>query len=94
MCRSIHLPSLSRLVAQLSFQESRHTRKCCCSPVNPLMRYAKLERHQTYGVSLCNPSLIFAPTHSQPIAARGPFVMNTQEEIMEAITDYSNGKMG
>jgi len=30
----------------------------------------------------------------EPIAARGPFVMNTQEEIMEAITDYSNGKMG
>lgn len=30
----------------------------------------------------------------EPIAAQGPFVMNTQEEIVEAIRDYREGKMG
>ena len=31
---------------------------------------------------------------SQPIAARGPFVMNTDEEIMQANRDFRSGKMG
>ena len=31
---------------------------------------------------------------NEPIASRGPFVMNTQEEIMEAINDYNLGKFG
>ena len=31
---------------------------------------------------------------NEPIVAHGPFVMNTREEIMEAIMDYQNGKMG
>ena len=30
----------------------------------------------------------------EPIVAHGPFVMNTKEEIIEAIEDYQNGKMG
>lgn len=30
----------------------------------------------------------------EPIAAQGPFVMNTQEEIREAIRDYREGRMG
>ena len=30
----------------------------------------------------------------EPIAARGPFVMNTHEEIMQANHDFMNGKMG
>ncbi len=30
----------------------------------------------------------------EPIAGYGPFVMNTEEEIREAIKDYQNGKMG
>jgi redox-sensitive bicupin YhaK (pirin superfamily) len=30
----------------------------------------------------------------EPIAARGPFVMNTHEEIMQANKDFMNGKMG
>lgn len=31
---------------------------------------------------------------SEPIARYGPFVMNTEEEIKQAILDYNSGKMG
>lgn len=34
-----------------------------------------------------------APLH-EPIAAQGPFVMNTREEIVRAIRDYQAGKFG
>lgn len=31
---------------------------------------------------------------NEPMVAHGPFVMNTKEEISEAIRDFQNGKMG
>ena len=31
---------------------------------------------------------------NEPVVAHGPFVMNTREEISEAISDFQNGKMG
>ena len=31
---------------------------------------------------------------NEPIVAQGPFVMNTREEIMQAMQDYQSGKMG
>ena len=31
---------------------------------------------------------------NEPVASHGPFVMNTQTEIMEAVRDYQLGKMG
>ncbi len=30
----------------------------------------------------------------EPVVQYGPFVMNTREEIMQAIADYQSGKMG
>lgn len=31
---------------------------------------------------------------AEPIIQRGPFVMNTPEGIVQAIADYSSGRMG
>jgi redox-sensitive bicupin YhaK (pirin superfamily) len=30
----------------------------------------------------------------EPVAAYGPFVMNSKEQILQAMRDYQTGKMG
>jgi redox-sensitive bicupin YhaK (pirin superfamily) len=38
--------------------------------------------------------LIAGKPLNEPIVQYGPFVMNTKEEIMQAVNDYRSGKMG
>lgn len=38
--------------------------------------------------------LLMGEVIEEPIVGRGPFVMNTTQEIRQAIEDYQNGKMG
>ncbi len=38
--------------------------------------------------------LLSAPALNEPVASYGPFVMNNQTQIMEAMRDYQKGKMG
>lgn len=39
--------------------------------------------------------LLMSAEHlNEPIAAHGPFVMNTRQEIMQAFSDYNQGKFG
>lgn len=54
-------------------------------------------------VTITNPADASAPLNllllggvplNEPIARYGPFVMNTEAEIYQAIEDYNNGRMG
>ena len=46
--------------------------------------------------ALSNVTLLFghAKPFDEPVVARGPFVMNTEEEIEQAYQDYQDGKLG
>ena len=38
--------------------------------------------------------LVAAQVLNEPVARYGPFVMNTREEVVQAVVDFQNGKMG
>jgi redox-sensitive bicupin YhaK (pirin superfamily) len=51
------------------------------------------------GVAIAAPSgarILFGhgPAFAEPIVAHGPFVMNSREEIVQAIADYQAGRFG
>jgi redox-sensitive bicupin YhaK (pirin superfamily) len=51
----------------------------------------KLENHSTTPASAL---LIAGEPLGEPVAQYGPFVMNTREEILQAVEDFRSGRMG
>lgn len=52
------------------------------------------EKIELNAESDCALLLVAGDPINEPLVTQGPFVMNTQTEIMEAMRDYQNGKMG
>ena len=51
-------------------------------------------RAPKYAKSPLDILLIGGTPLNEPVARYGPFVMNTKEEVYQAIEDYRNGTMG
>jgi redox-sensitive bicupin YhaK (pirin superfamily) len=55
---------------------------------------ARAIRAPKYAKSPLDILLIGGTPLNEPVARYSPFVMNTKEEILQAVEDYRNGKMG
>ena len=51
-------------------------------------RFKLSAQEETRALILCGEPL------NEPVVGQGPFVMNTREQIREAITDFQSGRMG
>ena len=43
--------------------------------------------------TVCSRMVLASPNLDEPIARYEPFVMNTEEEIIQAIQDYNSGRL-
>ena len=72
-------------------QHAKHEHKWCFS----LRMVTKYQLRPTRDAkSSLDVLLIAGLPLNEPVARYGPFVMNTQQEIYNAIDDYRNGRMG
>eukprot|EP00127_Corallochytrium_limacisporum_P001302 Clim_evm14s50 gene=Clim_evmTU14s50 len=73
-----------------------------CSSTPTLKEYGAVELVSTEDLTVTNPGserdanllLLQGKPIGEPVAKRGPFVMNTQEEIMQAFADYQRTQFG
>lgn len=64
-------------------------------PADHLARFAN--RGETFELEALEPSVVLVLSGEplrEPIAAHGPFVMNTREELIQAFQDFNAGKFG
>lgn len=64
----------------------------------PSFQLVEFEKNDTQiNITAVEPSILLighAPPLQEPVVAQGPFVMNSQEEIIQAYQDYQTGKFG
>jgi hypothetical protein len=58
------------------------------------VEHGRLGRHSFVGYGTRIVSFEEAETLDEPVVGYGPFVMNTEAEIRQAVTDYQHGKIG
>ena len=91
---SINIPKdynafIYQLDGDLNINDSQHTKKKQLTWFNNDDSTIQIE-----GISSTRAILLAGKPLKEPVVSYGPFVMNTELEIKQAISDYQNGKMG
>jgi quercetin 2,3-dioxygenase len=60
----------------------------------PILLHIKQSKIQLKATKKTKALILEGATIQEPVASYGPFVMNKQSELMDAIKDYQEGKMG
>ncbi len=92
---SVHIPSGYRLLAYVFDGDVREPNSSQAQTSGALLSFLlgtqTIDLHSETGAGLM---LLSGKPLNEPIAHRGPFVMNTEDEITQAIHDYQTGAMG